>query len=824
MRFGRSRVQDWARDSDVETVTDEQSAEGEQGEVFARSQTEALDDVNAAQDAPPFEPAHFVDSHTITDAEGMNAWSFEVHDVAPDDADGEDSDAIDALRAATTAVDAAGAAETVGAVEPRAPQLSPEHTAEIYRLHEVTLDARRRARRMLATPFARRKVHDAVTEESDALHMIGFATFEEFAAAHSAQPAVDDAHDDNAETIARIAEILAEIGIDPSADPLEAAREFLATHEDEPLEPEAVDPETVEPVATSLTTYWAPVTPRAVEELRREPAASAALHDANPTGEASPPAIDSEIETVPEVAQTPEVTEETEATEAEAVPTLLEAASAIEMAAQRAEDAAAPAGDATTAEPEPSVPLAFQPPAFQPPAFQPVAGETAPERDDEIVDRWISAEARAERMHAEYDRAQTELAALLARSAELESTVVDRVNERDNAHADLEAARARVAELEQSIARSDSERAEIEAALATSRDRIAELEGIAVDREETYAESERDRAEARDAIVALEADLAARTSELEQARAAVAALEAEITAQASELDLARNELAGASADALELRTELDATSAEVQVLRTELETTRRSVNALDEHAEAIEAELADARRKVDSPEHRQELDAILRELMSARTEVGELEARRTETESMLARDRAELERLRRELTATKELTANARTELSAARNAFEATNANVEAAERAREAITIDAAELLARAEAEAANLLERAGRDAEAIRQEARLENPGTQIENDAITKLADQVDRLERKLTKQRRKLDEITHGDREVPEKKRDEKPRAGKSGAADDILAAAEREAADIRRAARQDRDRFREELVGLLSRLAPTFDD
>jgi chromosome segregation ATPase len=382
-----------------------------------------------------------------------------------------------------------------------------------------------------------------------------------------------------------------------------------------------------------------------------------------------------------------------------------------------------------------------------------------------------------------------------------------------------------VTELEQSIARSDSDRAEIDAALATSLDRIAELEGIAVDREETYAESERDRAETRDAIVALEADLAARTSELEQARAAVASLEAEITARASDLDLARSELAGASADALELRAELDATSAEVLVLRTDLETTRRSVNALDEHAEAIEAELAEARRKVDSPEHRQELDVILRELMSARTEVGELEARRTETETMLARDRAELERLRRELTATKELTANARTELSAARNAFEATNANVEAAERAREAITIDAAELLARAEAEVANLLERAGRDAEAIRQEARLENPAVQVEHDAITKLADQVDRIERKLTKQRRKLDEITHGvPPNAPEKKRNGKQGDGKSGAAEDILAAAEHEAAEIRRAARQDRDRFREELVGLLSRLAPTFDD
>ena len=47
----------------------------------------------------------------------------------------------------------------------------------------------------------------------------------------------------------------------------------------------------------------------------------------------------------------------------------------------------------------------------------------------------------------------------------------------------------------------------------------------------------------------------------------------------------------------------------------------------------------------------------------------------------------------------------------------------VEAAERAREAITIDAADVLARAEAEATSMLERANRDAEAIRQEAALE-----------------------------------------------------------------------------------------------------
>jgi chromosome segregation ATPase len=784
MRFGRSRVQDRARYSDVETVIDDPSAESEQSQELAPSPNDVLGDAAPPDIAPWYESAHFVDSHTITNAEGTHAEGADARDVDTDDTNdtgdaATDDDAIDALRAATSAADA------------RPPELSPELAAEIFRLHEVTVDARRRAHRVLATPFARRRVHDAVTEESDALHMIGFATFDEFATAYAAIPAVDDnKNDDNAETIARIAEILAEIGIDPSADPLEAAREFLATHEDELLEPEAAPP-----VVSSLTTYWT-----------------------EPPGPAPEPEVAETEVAETEIAETEEQAEAaTAAIEEETVPTLLEAASAIEMAAQRAEDAtAAPVEDATpeSGMPEPEMPV--------PAAFHDAGAETAPDRDEEIVDRWISAEARAERMHAEYNRAQAELAALLARSAELESTVVDRVSERDDAHADLEAARARVAELEQSITRSDSERAEIEAALATGHDRIAELEIIAVDREQTYAESERDRAEARDAIVALEASLAERTSELKQARAAVDSLEAEITAHTADLDAARGELDTTRADALELRTELDTTRAEVRALRTELETTRRSVNALDEHAEAIEAELAEARRQAESPEHRQELEAIRQELTTARNEVGQLETRRTEAEAMLARDRAELDRLREELETTRELTANVRTELSAARNAFEATNANAEAAERAREAVTIDAAELLARAEAEAANLLERAVRDAEAIRQEARLENPDTRVDDDAITRLADQVDRLERKLTKQRRKLDEITHADGPARSgKKRDAKRSAVESvdENAAEILAAAEREATEIRRAARQDRDRFREELVGLLSRLA-----
>ena len=81
----------------------------------------------------------------------------------------------------------------------------------------------------------------------------------------------------------------------------------------------------------------------------------------------------------------------------------------------------------------------------------------------------------------------------------------------------------------------------------------------------------------------------------------------------------------------------------------------------------------------------------------------------------------------------------------------------------------------------------------------------------------------RLERKVTKQRKRLDRLTgrgdHGDK--PAKAR-RIPRA-ESGALD-LITAAEREAAEIRRAARREREVFRAELVGLLSRFAPVDDD
>ena len=99
-------------------------------------------------------------------------------------------------------------------------------------------------------------------------------------------------------------------------------------------------------------------------------------------------------------------------------------------------------------------------------AQPPPPKEPAVVAEDEAVDRWIHAEARAERMHAEVDRAQAELMAMLARSADLEESVVTRDDELDAANAELERVRLRVAELEGSIARSDAGRDELERALA----------------------------------------------------------------------------------------------------------------------------------------------------------------------------------------------------------------------------------------------------------------------------------------------------------------------------------------------------------------------
>ena len=126
-------------------------------------------------------------------------------------------------------------------------------------------------------------------------------------------------------------------------------------------------------------------------------------------------------------------------------------------------------------------------------------------------------------------------------------------------------------------------------------------------------------------------------------------------------------------------------------------------------------------------------------------------------------------------------------------------------------------------------SLLERANRDAEAIRQEAlRERDPTTATDRGhrpvrrttRCASLADQVDRLERKLAKQRRRLDRIAQPTRPTsapapttgssgqarsrPTPKRLDSTSAGDAA---EVIASAEREAAEIRRAARRDREQL-----------------
>jgi DNA repair exonuclease SbcCD ATPase subunit len=240
---------------------------------------------------------------------------------------------------------------------------------------------------------------------------------------------------------------------------------------------------------------------------------------------------------------------------------------------------------------------------------------------------------------------------------------------------------------------------------------------------------------------------------------------------------------------------------------------------------------------------RRELDALRRELEEARHELGHLEVQRAEADRALAHDRIELQQLQHTLLTMRDQAVTANNELVEARESVDDILSQVEAAERARDAITIDAADVLARAEAEATSLLERATRDAEAIRQQAIIDSgadsahgttPITGVGSNGVGRFAeetlrsfaDQVGGLERQVAKQRKRLDRLTgrgdHGGKAAKGGAGRRNPK--RESTAVDLIGAAEREAAEIRRAARREREDFRAELVGLLSRFAPVEDE
>ena len=148
MRFGRSRVQDRARDSDVETVIDDPSAEISATCPKPRPSTSRR--ISSTRTRSPTPSA----ATRVTSTRPPRT-SRKRMTTAPRD------------RRAARRDDRRGCTDDRG---------HTGQTTEIRRLHEVTDDAKRRASRLLATPAARRRLHDAVTEESDALHMLGFVS------------------------------------------------------------------------------------------------------------------------------------------------------------------------------------------------------------------------------------------------------------------------------------------------------------------------------------------------------------------------------------------------------------------------------------------------------------------------------------------------------------------------------------------------------------------------------------------------------------------------------------------------------------------------
>ena len=218
MWFGRSHVQDRAEDSDERAMSTRSPA--------ATHGSNAPDRPTEPSPDGPSDAGYAVDAVHQSDTTSESQLSTDDPTTTePKNVDQMNDDvALTNTPVEGTAVDAI------------------EH---VRRLHEATLETARHSRNLLSKQRARRKLHDALTEEADALHRLGFDSFGAFAAVHGAAPVTGDAESD--ETIVRIRALLTELGVDSSGDPLQAASEFLTTHEIELGEPEPAQSSTSAP-------------------------------------------------------------------------------------------------------------------------------------------------------------------------------------------------------------------------------------------------------------------------------------------------------------------------------------------------------------------------------------------------------------------------------------------------------------------------------------------------------------------------------------------------------------------------------------------------
>lgn len=404
-----------------------------------------------------------------------------------------------------------------------------------------------------------------------------------------------------------------------------------------------------------------------------------------------------------------------------------------------------------------------------------IAPEDRPHLVQSEEDERERADARAQRIHAELERVTLELAASAA--------------ERDAAERAVEAARRELGPLREE--------------LVTLQQSI-----------ETNANDLRTRIIERDSALAarraLEEELGAARDEIE--RLAVLA-----EAQTVERDLVVAEQALTRARVEELEASLD-------------EFARRNVD-LDRTIATLEAERDEARRDAELARaeiariesvlaaHEAERALMQQQVLDARAETEELVARLEGTQSTLDALAAHAEEVEAELAATREAAA-ARVPQSPPQPA-------------PREELSGLASSLVDQARADADALRQQAMREAEAIRRDALVTADGirriahedardlrarlteaalTERErDDRLGALVDRVSRMERKLAKQRRRLEKTV--DR-LESMRREE--RKGRHAA--DVLSQAERDAEQIRRAAAVQRQRARDELIALLARL------
>jgi hypothetical protein len=339
-------------------------------------------------------------------------------------------------------------------------------------------------------------------------------------------------------------------------------------------------------------------------------------------------------------------------------------------------------------------------------------------------------DARAQRWHAELELLRADL---LRASGERDAAqrAVDAVRE------EFVPLRDELATLQRSIEANATDlvarTAERDAAIA-AREALAlelsalELEGEALRKSAELAENRRehDSALATAALAELQSHIDALTADLRDARAEVARLESLLAAHEVERDAMRQELLVARAEADELAAQLDGTQS--------------TLDALAAHAESIEAQLEAARR----------VPVPIAEPQPAAVPAGDpaaalLEQARADADALRQQAMREAETIRREALVT---------------------------ADGIRRIAQEDASEIHNRVVAGAAVAGAAAGATA-------------NEQHDDRITALADRVARMERKLAKQRRKLERTI--DRLDDARKAERAQKAKKRSSRDELIA-------------------------------------